>query len=157
MSTTPLRRIVMLAASAAVTAMLAGTGLLAAADPVSPLTIIMHAENDSKLAGTATIAPTADDPSSVTISILYANTMFIPEMQYPAEIRTGMCGAVKGRHAYALTSVQEGRSVTVLHGVTIAKLLARPYTIDVHSATAIARYLSCGTIGIATPAPAGAR
>jgi hypothetical protein len=129
--------------------------LVLVAASAAPLTIVMHAESGSKLDGIATLADTGDARHpAVTVRILYANTMFIPEAQYPTEIRAGKCGAVNAVHAYSLNPVQEGRSATTLAGVTLAKLLSRPYAINVHAANAIERYLSCGEIVPPPPSPA---
>ena len=121
------------------------------------LTVAMHAENGSSLEGLATVTDSGDRKHpAITVTVLYANTMFIPEAQYPTEIRTGRCGDVTAKHAYALNPVQAGRSATTLKNVSLATLSGGPYTIDVHAANAIERYVSCGEIGSATPAP-GAR
>lgn len=120
------------------------------------LTIVMSAESGSKLEGVATVADAGDSKHpAVTVTILYANTMFIPETQYPTEIRAGKCGDVNSVHAYSLTAVQGGRSVTTLKGASLAKLLAHPYAINVHASNAIERYLSCGEIArpSASPSP----
>jgi hypothetical protein len=132
----------------------AGATSVPAASP-PPLVIAMHAESGSKLEGIATLTDAGDAKHpAVSVMILYANTMFIPEAQYPTEIRAGKCGAEKAVHAYSLNPVQEGRSATTLAGVTLAKLLSHPYAINVHAANAIERYLSCGEIVRPPPSPA---
>lgn len=122
------------------------TGADQAPQPPST-TFSMHAENNSKLEGVATVTDAGDAKHpAVSVTLLYANTMFIPETQYPTEIRLGHCGDVSALHAYPLNPVQSGRSSTTIKGVTFAKLTAHPYSINVHAANAIERYLSCGEI-----------
>jgi hypothetical protein len=141
-------RCIALAGLAVIVVAAAGAATYADETPApSTITFSMHSENGSKLEGIATIGNAGDRRHpAVTVMLLYENVMFIPELQYPTEIRAGKCGDVESQHAYSLNAVQSGRSSTTLKGVSLAKLLSHPYAVNVHAANAIERYVSCGEI-----------
>jgi len=118
----------------------------------SPLTIAMHAENGSKLAGSATLTQDGGDSPQLTVTILYKDMAFIPETMYPAHIHAGTCANLDPKPAYALTSMNAGTSVTVLKTTTLVKLMEKPYAINVHDPRYPSRYISCGDIVAAQPA-----
>jgi hypothetical protein len=124
------------------------TFALAGAGDQQSITFPMRAENGSILNGMATITADKNDPSSLTVSIVYKDVMFIPENIYPAHIHKGTCDRLDPKPAYPLKSMMTGRSTTDLKGVTLAELLKHSYSINVHSPTDIAKYVSCGEIAL---------
>jgi hypothetical protein len=136
----------LLGALAVATFATATFALAGAAGPPQSVTFPMKAENGSILNGSATIAQDKSDPSSVTISIVYKDVMFIPENVYPAHIHKGTCDKLDPKPAYPLTSMNSGKSTTLLKGVSLNELLKHSFAINVHSPTDIAKYVSCGDI-----------
>jgi len=114
---------------------------LSAAAATSTLTVAMSAQNGSGEVGTATLT---QDGSDVKVVIaLKGGPATTPQ---PAHIHDGTCASLKGV-AYPLTNVVGGASTTVVKGVTIDKLLAGVFAINVHeSADNLGKYVSCGNI-----------
>ena len=130
-------------AAATLAAMLA---LVGAAGTPQSVTFPMKAENGSILNGTATITQDGTDPKTVTVSILYKDVMFIPENTYPTHIHKGTCAKLDPKPAYPLKAMNTGKSVTILKGVSLAELLAKPFAVNVHSPKDMSKYVSCGEI-----------
>ncbi|MBV9718785.1 MAG: hypothetical protein JOZ77_05670 [Candidatus Eremiobacteraeota bacterium] len=64
----------------------------------------------------------------------------------PAHIHNGTCANLKGV-AYPLTSIVDGKSTTLVKGVTIDTLLGASYAINVHESTAnLGKYVACGNV-----------
>jgi Cu/Zn superoxide dismutase len=106
----------------------------------STLTVALNAQNGSGETGTATLTQVGTDVK-VVIALKGA-----PATAQPAHIHDGTCAAIKGV-AYPLSSVVGGASTTTVKGVTIDKLLAGTYAINVHeSAADLGKYVACANI-----------
>lgn len=117
---------------------------LSAAAATSSLTITLSEQNGSGENGTALLTQMGAD---VKVAIALKGA---PATAQPAHIHDGTCADLKGV-AYALSNVVDGKSTTTVKGVTIDKLLAGKYAINVHeSAANLGKYVACG--GIAKPA-----
>jgi hypothetical protein len=131
------------------TALLACLMLAAAFTPpvaaaTSTLTVKLAAQNGSGENGTAVLTQVGPDVK-VVISITGG-----PAALQPVHIHTGTCSSLGGV-AYPLQSLASGSSTTTVKGVTIDKLLASKYAINVHkSADALGVYVACGNIMPAT-------
>ena len=107
---------------------------------VQSLTIVMSALNGSRETGTATLTQL---PDAVQIVVKVSNGTTTAQ---PAHVHLGPCGNDTAL-AYGLTSAVDGTSTTVVKGVTIDQLLAKPYSINLHkSAADLATYVSCGNV-----------
>ncbi len=106
----------------------------------STLTVALNAQNGSGESGTATLTQAGADVK-VVIALKGA-----PATAQPAHIHDGTCASIKGV-AYPLSNVAGGSSTTTVKGVTIDKLLAGTYAINVHeSAADLGKYVACGDI-----------
>jgi opacity protein-like surface antigen len=114
---------------------------VAASAATSSLTIPIATQNGSGESGTATLTQAGSDVTVVlTIKGGPATTA------QPAHIHDGTCADIKGV-AYPLTSVVGGTSTTTVKDVTIDKLTAGTYAINVHeSAADLGKYVACGNI-----------
>jgi hypothetical protein len=125
--------------AAAVFCVLATSG--ARAGEPQPLTIPMHALNGSNEDGTAELTQEAD---GVQITIRLSNA---PGDLQPTHIHIGTCGAISKAPEYGLEGLVDGKSSTVVRGVSMAELLKGHYAINVHkSAMDLGTYVSCGDI-----------
>lgn len=103
-------------------------------------TVTMNAQNGSAEDGTATLV---QGDGTVTVTISIKNGTSGPQ---PAHIHTGTCAKLGGV-ANGLTSVVDGKSTTVLKGVTLASLQTGGFAINVHKSTDdLGTYVSCGAI-----------
>lgn len=108
------------------------------------LTVSLKALNGSGENGTAILTQTSD---GITVVVSIPNG---PAGPRPAHIHEGTCAAPTGV-AYALSSVVSGNATSTVKDVTIDKLLAGKYSINVHKSTAdLGTYVACGDI--VTPA-----
>ena len=124
---------------AAIAAALLGGSALAAA-PTS-VTFPMKALNASGENGTATITQVKMGVK-VVVSLKGA-----PKAAQPTHIHVGTCGKINKAPEYPLLATVDGKSTTVVKGVTLAQLLAGHYAVNVHkSTTNLATYVSCGNI-----------
>jgi Cu/Zn superoxide dismutase len=113
---------------------------LSAAAATSSLTVALHEENGSGESGTATLTQMGSDVK-VVITLKGA-----PATAQPAHIHDGTCAKLGGV-ANPLTSVTGGTSTTTVKGLTIDKLLAGTFAINVHeSASNLGKYVACGNI-----------
>jgi len=114
---------------------------LSAGAATSTLTVTLSQQNNSGESGTATLTQAGADVT-VVISLKGAPAT-TPQ---PAHIHDGTCANLKGV-AYPLTNVVNGSSTTTVKGITIDKLLAGTYAINVHeSAADLGKYVACGNI-----------
>ena len=105
------------------------------------LTVTMHAQNGSNENGTARLWQTG---KNLTVDIMLNNA---PASAQPAHIHEGTCAKLNPAPKYPLANVVNGRSHTVVKGITIADLLKSKFAINVHkSAADIPTYVSCGDI-----------
>ena len=105
------------------------------------VTVAMHAQNGSGEDGSATLTQTAD---GVQVTITLKNGTAAAQ---PAHIHPGTCANLNPAPQYALTSVTNGTSSTVVKNVTLAQLTSGSFAINVHkSTTDLGTYVSCGDI-----------
>lgn len=124
-------------------AVAAAAVLGASAGAATPTTVTfpMKALNASGETGSTTVTQVATGVK-VVVSLKGA-----PEAAQPTHIHVGTCGNINKAPEYPLTNTVDGKSTTVVKGVTLAQLLAGHYAVNVHkSATAIGTYVSCGNI-----------
>jgi hypothetical protein len=127
-----------LAATAALVA-LAGSVAIAAAPQT--LTIEMKALNESGETGSAVLTQQSE---GVKIVLDLKNA---PKDAQPTHIHVGTCGKFKAAPEYALVNTLDGKSTTVLKGVTLDQLLKADYAINVHKSTSdLGTYVACGNI-----------
>lgn len=113
---------------------------LSAAAATSSLTVPLHEQNGSGESGTATLTQMGADVQ-VVISLKGA-----PATAQPAHIHDGTCAKL-GDVYKPLADVVKGSSTKVVTGLTIDKLLAGTYAINVHeSASNLGKYVACGNI-----------
>ena len=128
-------------ASSAIAAIALVAGYAHAAAATSTLTVDLSAQNGSGETGTAALT---QKPEGVEVVISLANA---PKGAQPAHIHLGTCDKLNPGPEYPLTSVTGGNSTTLVKGVTIDQLLAKPAAINVHkSDTDLATYVACGDI-----------
>ncbi len=96
-------------------------------------------QNASGELGTVTLIPLGDK-TRVEVAIAHA-----PDgVAQPIHIHNGPCATLDPKPLYPLTTVVDGRSVTLV-SVPIAKLLATPLAVNVHQSAAEAgKYVACG-------------
>jgi hypothetical protein len=125
-------------AAAAALAALAGSVAVAAPDTV---TVQMKALNDSGETGSAVLTQESD---GVKVVVDLQNA---PKDAQPTHIHIGNCGKIKAAPEYALVNTVDGKSMTVVKGVTLDQLLKADYAINVHKSTEdLATYVACGNI-----------
>lgn len=111
-----------------------------AADP-SSVTIQIKALNNSGEHGTAVLTQESNGVK-VVISLDGA-----PKDAQPTHIHAGTCANISKAPEYPLSSVVDGKSTSVVPGVTLADLTAGAHAINIHkSATELGTYVACGTI-----------
>jgi len=122
-------------------ALIAVTTASAFAQEPTTLIIPMHALNDSREDGTATLTQGAD---GVHVTVTLQNA---PDNPQPTHIHIGSCANIKKAPEYALVDTQSGRGESVVRGVKLDDLLKGSYAINVHkSAFDLGTYASCGDI-----------
>lgn len=106
---------------------------------MTPMSVVLDAQNNSGESGTA-ILKEENGQTTVTINL----TGFAKDVPQPAHIHVGTCPGVAAVK-YPLTSVANGKSITVLQ-VTLAQLKVQlPLAINVHkSAKEVTNYTTCG-------------
>lgn len=116
---------------------------LSAAAATSSLTVTLTAQNGSGESGTARLTQTG--PDIQVVIALKGGPSTTPQ---PAHIHDGTCANLKGvANGGGLSPVVNGSSTTIVKGMTIDKLLAGSYAINVHeSKENIGKYVSCGNI-----------
>jgi hypothetical protein len=119
------------------------TASIAIAATPTTITIPMKALNGSGENGSATLTQAGATDTTVVVTLTNAPAT-APQ---PTHIHIGTCGKIAKNPEYPLISTIDGKSRTVVHGVTLAQLLAGHYAINVHKSTdAIGTYVSCGNI-----------
>jgi hypothetical protein len=105
------------------------------------VTVELAEQSGSGQSGTATLAAAGE--ASTTVVVELSNT---PEDPQPAHIHAGTCEQLDPTPAYALSSVENGRSRTTLP-VALAELRDAELVINIHESVAeIATYAACGAI-----------
>jgi hypothetical protein len=93
-------------------------------------------------AGTITIAPAPGGGSLVTV----VTTGQGADPQ-PVHVHKGPCLVIDPKPAYPLATLEKGKSVTTLKGVTPAQLTDGSYAINVHKSTKEGGiYVACATL-----------
>jgi len=133
--------------SRSLAAIAAGILVLSAAPALADtttLTVPISALNGSGETGSAVLTQTADGVQ-VVVTIKGA-----PADAQPMHIHAGTCAKINAAPEWPLTSVTDGKSTSVVKGVTIAQMLKVPYAINIHkSASDLADYVACGNIAAA--------
>jgi hypothetical protein len=130
-----------IALTAAALMALGGATLFVAHAATSTVTIALSAQNGSGETGTATLTQESGD---VKVVVTLKNA---PAAAQPMHIHSGTCDKLNPAPAYPLESVTNGTSTSIVKGVTIDDLLAKPYAINVHKSTSdLATYVACGDI-----------
>jgi LPXTG-motif cell wall-anchored protein len=109
-------------------------------------TVVLMEQNNSGQSGTATFT-LSEDASSVTVEIDIAGGSEVPQ---PAHIHIGSCEDLDPAPFYPLTSVVNGKSVTVITEEDVVDLdyeVSNQFAINVHKSAAEASvYVACGNI-----------
>lgn len=114
--------------------------IASASAATNSLTVKLAAQNGSGEDGTAVLTQ-GTDGVTVVVSIPKG-----PAGPQPAHIHSGTCANLGGV-VYPLTNVANGSSKTTVKGITIDKLLAGKFAINVHKSTSdLGTYVSCGNI-----------
>lgn len=130
-----------LALTAAALVAIGGATLVAAHAATTAVTVDMKALNGSGENGTATLTQESDGVK-VVVSLKNA-----PAEAQPTHIHIGTCGNISKAPEYALVSLENGASTSVVKGVTLDDLLKGHYAINVHKSTSdLGTYVSCGDI-----------
>jgi LPXTG-motif cell wall-anchored protein len=112
--------------------------------------VVLMEQNNSGQSGTA-IFTLSDDASSITVEIDISGGSEVPQ---PAHIHIGSCENLDPRPFYPLTSVVNGKSVTVITEADVVDLdyeVSNQFAINVHKSAAEANvYVACGNIHEAT-------
>ena len=115
--------------------------LTSATAATSNATVTIEAQNGSNENGTATLTQMGDD-----VQVYVVLTGAPATTPQPAHVHEGTCADLKGP-VYSLTNLVDGKSTTVLKGVTVDKLLGGTYAINVHaSADDLGKYVACGSL-----------
>jgi hypothetical protein len=108
----------------------------------STITIPMTALNASGETGSATLTQQPDG-----VQVVVTLTGAPAGVAQPTHIHIGTCGNINAAPEYPLQSTTDGKSSTVVKGVTIDQLLKGSYAINVHKSTSdLATYVACGNI-----------
>ncbi|HYP40341.1 MAG TPA: CHRD domain-containing protein [Chloroflexia bacterium] len=117
--------------------------------------ITLMEQNNSGQSGTATFT-LSDDEQTLTVEINISGGSSVPQ---PAHIHIGTCDNLDPKPFYPLTSVVNGKSVTVITEEDIANLdyeVSNQFAINVHKSAAEASvYVACGNIVPGGDAPVG--
>jgi hypothetical protein len=105
------------------------------------LSVPLKEQNGSGESGTAMLK---DTPGGLSVVLSLHGGTAAPQ---PAHIHKGYCPKIDPKPEYALSPVVEGKSTTMIKGVTIAMLLKTKNAINVHeSAKNLPKYVACGSI-----------
>jgi hypothetical protein len=127
-----------LRSAAAVAALILATPALAIAAPV-----IVHLSPQNHSGETATATLTQVGANTV-VSVV---TKGGPANPQPIHIHKGTCAKLNPAPFYPLTTVQGGKSVTTLKGVSLMSLQNGNFAINIHHSTSdIPTYYACGNI-----------
>jgi CHRD domain len=111
---------------------------------MTSVTIPLSAQNGSGESGTAKIS---DVDGGVTVVISLKG----PATAQPAHIHDGSCPN-PGGVVFPLNDVVGGSSTTPVKGTSVAALMQKPYSINVHeSAANLGKYVACGNIKAVQP------
>jgi LPXTG-motif cell wall-anchored protein len=129
----------------ALLALLAFSGGSALADHQTS-TIALMEQNNSGQSGTATFT-LSEDNTTLTVEIDISGGSDVPQ---PAHIHIGTCDNLDPKPFYPLTSVVNGKSVTVITEADLVDLdyeVSNQFAVNVHKSAAEASvYVACGDI-----------
>jgi len=121
--------------------LLAAFAVPAASQEPNSITIPMKALNGSGEDGIATIT---QGTGGIDVVVTLQNGT---EVAQPTHIHIGTCGAINKAPEYALRDTVNGKSDSLVAGVSLNDLLHGHYAINVHkSANDLPTYVSCGNI-----------
>ena len=130
-------------------------GMAAGSSTSSQATVTLRAQNGSNETGTATMS---DTPAGLVVDV---KVMPAPASPQPAHIHMGSCSKLDPAPAYPLAAIAKGtdasgqaigESTTTIPNVTLAKLEAGTYAVNVHkSADEAKTYVACGDVKLANP------
>lgn len=122
-------------------AALLATSAVSYAAPSTTITVAMHALNNSGENGTATLTQL---PNGVKVEV---NVKGAPASAQPTHIHSGTCTKLNPAPEAPLSSLDNGKSVTVLSGKKLSDFAGGKYSINVHkSSNDLKTYVSCGVI-----------
>lgn len=105
------------------------------------LVVPLKAQNGSGEGGTATLRQVGKN-LLVTLHVTGSG-----EKKQPAHIHLGTCSKLDPAPKYPLTTIEDGKSVTTIKGLSIATLANVSTAVNVHeSTTNIKKYVACGNI-----------
>ena len=106
------------------------------------ITVTMAPQNGSKQSGSGSVTA-----KSGGVQVTFAVSNAPKGAVEPAHIHAGTCAKLNPAPWKVLANVVNGKSSTLVAGVSIAQLKKGPYAINVHkSAKDIATYVSCGNL-----------
>jgi hypothetical protein len=127
---------------AAVTAalVLATSASVFAADPMTKFTL--YPQNHSGETAAATLT---ESDGNVIVTVTTENAP--ADTAQPIHIHKGTCDTLDPKPTYPLTTLQGGKSVTTLKGMTLASLETGGFAINIHHSTSdVPTYYACGNI-----------
>lgn len=114
------------------------------------VTVPITAQNGSGETGSAKLVQTG---SNVTVTLAITGGGSDPQ---PAHIHPGTCAKLDPAPKYPLTSVVDGKSVTVVKDLKLSDIQTGAFAINVHkSAADLKTYVACGTIPKAATSGSG--
>ncbi|HKU68884.1 MAG TPA: CHRD domain-containing protein [Candidatus Baltobacteraceae bacterium] len=103
--------------------------------------VTMSAQNNSKETGTATLTQKG---KNLEVVVRLKNA---PMAAQPAHIHAGTCANLNPAPKYPLSNVVDGKSTTMIKGVSLESLAGGKFAVNVHkSANDLKTYVSCGDI-----------
>lgn len=106
------------------------------------LNIVLGEQNKSGQTGSATVT---NVPGGVKVEISLKGE--VSGATEPAHIHQGSCAKLNPAPYKPLSSVINGKSTTVVNGMTVAQIKKGRYAINVHkSASQITHYVACGDL-----------
>jgi hypothetical protein len=106
------------------------------------LNIVLGEQNKSGETGSATVT---NVPGGVKVDIALKGE--VSGASEPAHIHQGTCAKLNPAPYKPLSSVINGRSTTIVHGMTVAQIKKGRFAINVHkSAAQLTHYVSCGDL-----------
>ena len=107
---------------------------------VDTVTIALNEDNDSGQSGWATLTARGDD-TEVVLSL--SEGAMVTELVH---IHSGGCGPDLGGIEHSLTNFADGRSMTLLEGVSFKSLFTGNFAINAHNPQDHSVYAACGNI-----------
>jgi hypothetical protein len=136
----PVRLLLALAGLAAMAALPAVAG----AQAPRTVTVNLATQNNSGVAGTATLTDLGGGRTQVVVRVSTGGNTTMP-----AHIHEGTCATLNPTPKYPLNTVMNGTSTSEVN-VSIADLLAAPYAINLHKSPQEASvYVACGNVTVA--------